>query len=105
MHLLDVRAETGEEMNNDDEALTEQIARALYAGKQPMLAHAWENVEGHYQVPGWRDKYIDLAAAVLPIIRQAQQFAWDDGYNDGTNDAINDTVDEAPNPYLAREAR
>ena len=75
-------------MTTDTTALQERIARALY-----------ENAEYYGPAPAqppwdWRDdeergEWMEIAAAVLPVIaaevRAAKADAWDEGYMEATN--------------------
>lgn len=70
-------------MNTDTTALQERIARALYEnaeyyGPEPTQP-PWDRRDGEE-----RREWMEIAAAVLPIIaaevRRASERAWDEGY-------------------------
>ena len=61
-------------MTTTDEALTEQIARAMYEAE---IEDDWL-----YELNEYKEPYLIFAAAVLPIIRKAQADAWDEGHRD-----------------------
>lgn len=80
-------------MTTDDKALTEKIARALRA--HDAITHGWSGPM-HLTVEV-RD-YLPAAAAALPIIREAQAEAWDEGRLSGAFLGVH------ANPYREKEA-
>ena len=76
-------------MTTDPTALQERIAEELYYDQHPEGRHRSEWPTAVY--PDDVYEYRDLAAAVLPIIAEMMEKAWDEG--SGGRD------DLRPNPY------
>ena len=99
-------------MNNNTTPLQERIARALYENAEyygPEDAQPpWDSRDDEE-----RGEWMEIAAAVLPIIaaeaQAASEKAWDEGYEAGMLDTyrlgrdMDLTITPAPNPYRASE--